>query len=333
MKTPESPRRVAVIVTVLNEGQSVRTLMDSLAAQTRLPDEVVVVDGGSSDDTVTILRSYADQLPLQVLVEPGLSISGGRNRAIAVASTDLIASTDAGVRLAREWLQELAGPFWASDCPPQVVSGFFVADPHNLFEMAMGATVLPSVEQVDPQRFLPSSRSVAFTRQAWEGAGGYPTWLDYCEDLVFDLRLRERCGAFAWAPRAVVYFRPRRTLAAFFRQYYRYARGDGKADLWRQRHAVRYSIYLLLFPGVLLLAIWHHPVWLLLALMGAASYCWTPWRRLTRLWGRCAMFERVWAAALVPVIRVVGDLAKMIGYPVGWWWRVRNWRRPEIHWR
>src|ERR1051326_5124056 len=49
---------------------------------------------------------------------------------------------------------------------------------------------------------------------------------------------------FAFAPEAIAWFRPRPSLAAFFRQYYRYARGDGKADLWRARHTIRYATYL-----------------------------------------------------------------------------------------
>jgi hypothetical protein len=39
------------------------------------------------------------------------------------------------------------------------------------------------------------------------------------------------------------------------------------------------------------------------------------------------------AMSMVPLIRVLGDIAKMAGYPVGWIWRIRNWKRPEIHWR
>ena len=84
---------------------------------------------------------------------------------------------------------------------PDVVSGFFLADAATLFETAMGATVLPDLADVDPATFLPSSRSVAFTRQAWQRVGGYPEWLDYCEDLVFDLRLRAAGCRFAFAPR------------------------------------------------------------------------------------------------------------------------------------
>ena len=117
---------------------------------------------------------------------------------------------------------------------PSAVAGFFVPDVRTTFEIAMGATVLPTVDEVKPESFLPSSRSVAFTKDAWAAAGGYPEWIDYCEDLIFDFRLRDVAGPFAWAPDAVAHFRPRGSLKAFFKQYYRYARGDGKADLWRK---------------------------------------------------------------------------------------------------
>ena len=49
------------------------------------------------------------------------------------------------------------------------------------------------------------------------------------EDVVFDLDLRRMGCTFVMEPRANVGFRPRGSLTAFFRQYYRYARGDGKA--------------------------------------------------------------------------------------------------------
>ena len=39
---------------------------------------------------------------------------------------------------------------------------------------------------------------------------------------------------------------------------------------------------------------------------------------------RFSFSERLQAALLVPIIRVVGDVAKMVGYPVGLWWRWQN---------
>ena len=99
--------RVTVISTVLNEGEAIRRLLDSLLAQTRRPDEVVIVDGGSRDNTVAVIQEYAGRLPLRVLVEPGANISRGRNVAIAAATGDVIASVDAGVWLETQWLEKL----------------------------------------------------------------------------------------------------------------------------------------------------------------------------------------------------------------------------------
>ncbi len=102
--------RISVIVTVKNEGESIHRLLDSLAAQTCTPGEVVVCDGGSTDGTLDILRAE-NRLPLKIIVRPGANISQGRNAAIAEATGDVIACTDAGVALAPEWLQELVSPF------------------------------------------------------------------------------------------------------------------------------------------------------------------------------------------------------------------------------
>jgi glycosyltransferase involved in cell wall biosynthesis len=314
---------VSVIVTVLNEAHAIVGLLDSLAAQSRPPDEVVIVDGGSTDGTQAVLGRYAagGQLPLRVLSLPGSNISQGRNAAIEAAGGEIIASTDAGVRLTTDWLGALVAPFGDPDV--QVVSGLFVADACNTFELAMGATVLPALSDISAHDFLPSSRSVAFRKAAWWAVGGYPEWLDYCEDLVFDLKLRDHYGAFRFVPEAVVHFRPRSSLRAFLRQYYRYARGDGKADLWRKRHAVRYATYLVALPGLLALGLWHSPLWLGALLAGAAAYTYRPYRRLAGRMGTLPLLQKLYAIALVPCIRLVGDVGKMVGYPVGWAWRLR----------
>lgn len=315
---------VSVIMTVKNEGRSLRPLLDSLIQQTRPPDEVVVCDGGSTDDTLAVLEEYRHRLPLRVVVAPGSNISQGRNRAIAEAAGPIIASTDGGVTLAPVWLEEIVRPIVEENAA--VVSGWFEPDPYTDFEVVMGATVLPTVEEIDPRTFLPSSRSVAFQKYAWEAVGGYPEWLDYGEDLIFDFKLREKVGPFPFAPRAVVYFRPRGSMRTFVRQYYRYARGDGKAGLWPKRHAVRYTTYLLLLP-LLLRAIWRGrwQGWAGL-LAGCAAYCSRPARRLWAATYGWRPPARLRAFALIPLIRVVGDVAKMLGYPPGVLWRWR--RRP-----
>ena len=335
--------RVSVVATVYNEGDSIRALMDSLLSQTRQPDEIVVCDGGSADDTVTHLNEYVGRLPgLRIVTESGANISQGRNRAIAEANGQVIACTDAGVRLDANWLEQLITPFeegvGAEDGRIEAVGGFFVPEISGLFQLAMAATVLPHVEEIVPSRFLPSSRSVAYSKALWLRVGGYPEWLDYCEDLVFDLRVLadEEGPTFAWAPQAIAYFRPRSDLKSFWQQYYRYARGDGKADLWRMRHAVRYATYLILIPVLLGHALWGLEArwlgWVGLVAGGIVN-CSRPWWRMRLLARSHSLLELFQAAVLVPIIRLVGDAAKMAGYPAGLQWRRRNRHRPEIYWR
>jgi glycosyltransferase involved in cell wall biosynthesis len=321
MSTQSRSSRVALVVTVLNERDSIDRLLASIEAQTRPPDELVVVDGGSEDGTLARLESWQRRLPLQLLVAAGASIAEGRNVGIATSSSPLIAVTDAGVRLEPDWLERLLDRV-TDDV--DVVAGFFVADPRSVFETALGATTLPDLDDVQADRFLPSSRSILFRRDAWEAVGGYPGWLDYGEDLVFDLALKDRQARFVFAPDARVRFRPRHSLLAFVRQYFLYARGDGKADLWRVRHTVRYATYA---TALLLVATWRRrgATWLLAPLvLGALAYTRTPYRRLGRRLAGHSPIDTVRAVVLVPVLRLAGDVGKMLGYPVGVAWRLRR---------
>ncbi len=314
--------QVTLALTVLNEGAHARRLFDSIVQQTRRPDEVVVCDGGSSDDTLAVIAEYSDQLPLRTLTRPRANISTGRNAAIRAARGEIIAVTDAGVRLTPDWLEQLIEVFDREDVA--LAAGFFCADVQTTFETAMGATVLPALEDIDPALFLPSSRSVAFRKTAWEAVGGYPEWLDYSEDVVFDFKMRERFGTFAFVPGAQAHFRPRGSLAAFARQYFHYAAGDGHAGLFARLHFIRYFTYLLAVPLGVYAALSVHPtVWLLGALAGLA-YLRRPLLRATRLWSPLSLAHRGKVLLLLPTIRVVGDIAKIIGYPTGVWNRVTH---------
>jgi glycosyltransferase involved in cell wall biosynthesis len=320
---------VSLIVTVLNEARSLPALLDSIAAQTRQPDEVIVCDGGSIDNTIELLRAER-RFPLRVIERPGSNISQGRNAAIAAATGDVIASTDAGVRLDPQWLEKLIEPLAPTPPSPAtqgrtVSAGFFLPDMHTPYEVAMGATILPQIDDVNPEKFLPSSRSVAFTKAAWQTVSGYPEWLDYCEDLVFDFALLEKFRPFAFAPEAIAYFRPRGSLKSFFRQYYLYARGDGKADLWLKRHLIRYATYLIGVPAVAILSTLN-PWFLLLYVVGAALYLKRPYQRLIPMMRSLnrSSSAQLKAIGWVPIIRVAGDIAKMIGFPIGVWWRIRH---------
>jgi glycosyltransferase involved in cell wall biosynthesis len=309
--------RISLVCTVRDEADNIAALLESMLAQTRQPDEIVVNDCMSRDATPAIVRAYAARDPRIRLVSGGHNISSGRNNAVREARGAVVACTDAGLTLDRGWLAALVAPIERGEA--DLVGGFFAPAPASLFELTLGAVNYPDVAEVDPAKFLPFGNSMAFRKALWEGVGGFPEWLSHSEDLYFDLAAERAGFRRAFAPAALIHFRPRGSLRAFARQYYLYARGDGAAGLWPRRHAMRYGAYGSLLVALALAArlpAARLPVALLLG-VGAAGYTWRPYRRLwARLRGR-PPGERATALALVPLIRLVGDLAKMIGYPAG----------------
>ena len=66
--------RVSLIITVRNEESALPALLNSLQKQERRPDEIVIADGGSTDETIPLFRAFASEHAARhsVLDLPGL---------------------------------------------------------------------------------------------------------------------------------------------------------------------------------------------------------------------------------------------------------------------
>jgi glycosyltransferase involved in cell wall biosynthesis len=308
--------KVSLISTLKDEAGSVGPFLDGLLRQSRLPDEIVLVDGGSSDDTVAqIERARASApVPIRLIEAPGANISEGRNVAVAEAAHEVIAVTDAGTRPEPDWLEKLVAPF-ESNPETGVSCGFFLPGGDGWRHRTLAIAITPQREEIDPVKFLPSSRSVAFRRSWWSEVGGYPEWLNHCEDLVFDFELRRAGAPFAFAPDSIVTWDARPDLRSFARQYFNYARGDGHANLWLKRHVLRYGAY-----GTGLLVVAQHgrnrAAWAAL-LLGWLGYQAKFIRRLLRIPPSSKPLQQLCAFGYLPMVVTTGDMAKMVGYVVG----------------
>jgi arylsulfatase A-like enzyme/glycosyltransferase involved in cell wall biosynthesis len=260
---------ISLIATVRNERQTITSFVDSLLAQTRPADEIVVVDGASTDGTREILEDYAARGKLRVISQP-CNIAEGRNLGIAAATGTHLAVTDAGCKVDPDWLAQIAHCF-DSECKPDVVAGNFRFETYTPFEKAIVlATFQPNRDESETAKYYPSSRSVAFSKSAWERAGGYPEWLYAAEDTLFNIRLRQIDCRFVFCRDAIVRWRPRETWMALAKQRINFSRGNARVGIGTPGYLVNlriHSLFLLLilggfwFPallaGALAVAAWH----------------------------------------------------------------------------
>jgi glycosyltransferase involved in cell wall biosynthesis len=299
---------VTVIATVWNEAAEIDALLDSLLGGSRIPDEIVIADGGSTDDTYGLLRARANADPrIRALLAPG-NRSVGRNAAVRAARHAVIACTDAGVEVDPQWLEWLIRPF-EIDPEVDVVAGFYRPVGATPFERAAGVVSAPSLGEIELTRFLPSTRSVAFRRPAFELVGGFDESLSHNEDTPFALALKREGRKFAFAPEAIVRWHPRGNLRDFMHQHRRFGTGDGESRVqgwFYATIAAKYAAGLALF----LAGFWFKPAWLLLA-VGVGSFITSQAGRGS---GRIPPRD---AILLVPPLKVAYDLAYLWGYARG----------------
>lgn len=301
---------IALVGTVLNEAKNISALASDIKKQTSKPDEVVFVDAGSSDGTVELLKK-----DFRVLVSKGANRSAGRNKAVQETHSDIVAVCDAGTRVQEDWLYQLTKHF-SEDSSVDVVAGFFKPDAETFYLKCLASATIPILDEIEEDRFFPSSRSVAFKKTAWKEVGGYPEWLPICEDLIFDMKLKKHGFKFKFEPKAIALWKPREKLSGFFKQYFSYARGDGHAKLWTTRHLIRYSAYCTGFLFIFL-AITVSPLWLLPFFAAQLGYFSKFYYRFMGHFTQEPEYKLVFALPYISFLVVVGDIAKMIGYPIG----------------
>jgi glycosyltransferase involved in cell wall biosynthesis len=297
--------KVSLVATVKDAGEFVGEFLESVAGQTQPPDEVVIVDGGSTDATVATLR----RTPWVTLIEePGANIARGRNLAVAAAAHDVIAVSDADCVLDPQWLERLLRPLRRG---ADVAMGGYRPLSRSFFQVVASAVSVKDPEEISERAFMPSSRSVAFRREAFEAARGYPEWLEIGEDMWLDIRWRELPVRMELALDAVAYWRAREDLSGHWQQYAAYARGDALAGMHARRHALRFATYGALAAAVAL----RRPRLLAGAALAGGVYTARPLRRAFHRLDNPA--QQAAAIVAVPALMVATDLAKEAGYLQG----------------
>jgi glycosyltransferase involved in cell wall biosynthesis len=203
--------RVAVIVPAFNAESTLGSALASVAAQTRPPEEVVVVDDGSGDGTVALAKSWDARLPITVLTTgTNAGPSAARRAAIEAATADALALLDADDVWFPDHLEAMLGAYATTD------DGLASAD---ALAWIPGTAVSPrslSVSSPLPERgkqlgwLLEENHlsiSALFSRARYEAVGGFRPQFRGTEDWDLWIRMVRAGAAVARPDHATVLYR------------------------------------------------------------------------------------------------------------------------------
>lgn len=312
--------KISFITTVLNEENTISELLESLNNQTKKPDEIIIVDGGSSDQTVTEIKNHPFDKPrtrkskiknnieFKILIKKG-NRSIGRNEAIRNAKGDIILCSDAGCVLDKNWIKEIIAPF--SDHETDVVSGYYKGIAKNAFEKALVPYVLVMEDRLNPNNFLPATRSIAFKKNIWKKLGGFDEKLNNNEDYVFAKKLKKAGAKILFAKEAIVFWRPRKNLKEAFIMFYRFAKGDSESGIFRPKVALILGRYLIGIIFLLLFFYTHLPFLAILISLLLISYVF--WAVLKNY----KYVDNLLSAFYLIVLQFLSDFAVIMGTSKG----------------
>ena len=327
---------VSLVMPVRNEGPRVAATMDAILASTRLPDEIIIADGMSDDDTIEQFQAYqARGITLHFVKNTAIFSGGGRNAGARDASGRIILFADCGNPVAATWIAEMIRPFEES-ADVDIVCGIFEPLVTTDFEHCVAAIHYPHNYRLNeyseqrraalvPRVVLPGGGTIAMTKTTFDAIGGYPDWLHRAQDKVFSRK------AYALGKRVVVNWNARiahhmrADIYAMFRLTFDYARGNG-----RSRFVDRHFVKLAGFYGGLacLLAVAPAvPVTLPVAAALFCAYTWHAGYRKMMAKDGCIHRLRYWW--LVPVLVWTRDAGALLGQLIGWfeWLCVPRYRR------
>jgi glycosyltransferase involved in cell wall biosynthesis len=242
--------KITVVVPVRNEETSIHPLLSGLRQQTRPPDEVIIVDGGSTDGTPAIIETEINSTSNLRLIREANALPGrGRNVGARAAANEWLAFIDAGVTPATDWLEQLERAANA-ESNASVVYGSWEPVTDTFFKecAAIAYGYVPS-EEVD-ETFIRSRAvfSSLMRREVWEKVGGFSEDLRSAEDLLFIQRIDSAGVYITYAPKAVVLWSMQPNFWRTFRRFVTYSHHNMRAGLWRDWQAsvlMRYFAILL----------------------------------------------------------------------------------------
>ena len=184
--------------------------------------EVIVMDGGSSDQTVKI----AQQFPIKVY-SIRLNCPAAYNYAMKIAANPVLGFVDADAKVEADWLRKLV-PHLDEPNVAGVSGSIETWNSQNPWAKSIGYELKTRYQRIGKYTGRIATMNLLLKKQVIEEAGGWDEKLPSQYDTDLGFRISARGWKIAYEPAAVCYHYNRPTLKAFYRQQRQYGKNTLK---------------------------------------------------------------------------------------------------------
>jgi glycosyltransferase involved in cell wall biosynthesis len=182
---------VSIIVPSFNQGQFIRQTLDSILSQDYRPVEILVIDGGSTDETVDVLKSFGARLDLTWVSEPDRGVVEAVNKGLAAARGEIVAIQSSDDCYSPGAIARVVREFSADSRVGLLYGDTVKVDEHgnDLSRYRIGEFSLENLFLI--KTWIPQP-SAFFRRELYEVIGGWDERIPYAPDTDFWIRMAFR---------------------------------------------------------------------------------------------------------------------------------------------
>lgn len=201
---------VSVVIPCLNEEKYIGLLLDNLARQTRKPDEVIVVDSQSDDQTVAQALKYKDKLSLQVVKSGYRSPGAARNTGAAKAKGDYLIFIDADISIPDNFIEYIR--LYLSENPVDFITPKYKSDGKHIIDSYLFWTVdiLLYLSNKVFGKLFGIGGVVCVKKSLHNKVGGFNEKMQAHNDIDYIDRLKKKAPIFAYLSNLTVVHSSRR---------------------------------------------------------------------------------------------------------------------------
>jgi glycosyltransferase involved in cell wall biosynthesis len=195
--------KISVNIPIHNEEKNIQALLDSLAAQTKAPDEIIIIDDGSTDRTARIIRTSAARNPLiKYFYQKKSGRSSARNAAWKNSSGHICLMTDGDCVPRTDWIEEMIKGF-SNEKIGAVAGTYATLNPQSMLANFIGYEIAWKYRRTPEYVDFHGTYNLAVRRSILEEIGGFDEGLETAEDADLTYRISQNYRIL-FNPRSIV---------------------------------------------------------------------------------------------------------------------------------